>query len=279
MAQRAVEMILMRHLASHLTTPILIVDPSRNLVFFNEPAEPILGRRFEDSGPIRDGEWRALFKPTDEDGSAVKREDTALFIATERRQPAHSRGWIQGLDGVPHRIEGIAFPLVGQSDRMLGAVGIFWEDEEPSASRSGAEDRGFDAEGAAGRREVEVILMRQLASCLAMPILLVGPDGALLFFNEPAESILGLRFDETGEMSYEAWSAVFNPTAEDGSPLDTEDRPLLAAMRERRPFHRRLSIRGLDGIYRKIEATSFPLVRNTGRPLGAVGIFWDLQDS
>jgi hypothetical protein len=33
----------------------------------------------------------------------------------------------------------------------------------------------------------EVVLMRQLVSCLAMPILLVDPVGTLLFYNEPAE--------------------------------------------------------------------------------------------
>ena len=37
------------------------------------------------------------------------------------------------------------------------------------------------------QQEIEVILMRQLASYLAMPILVVDTEGDLVFFNEAAE--------------------------------------------------------------------------------------------
>ena len=127
MAQREIELILTRQLASCLKVPILIVDPKGDLVFFNESAEPILGRRFEETGGIRRGEWSNLFKPTNDDGSAVPREQQPLFIATEQRRPAYRSSWIRGLDGVNRRIEGIAFPLNGLDGRFLGAVGIFWE--------------------------------------------------------------------------------------------------------------------------------------------------------
>jgi len=127
MPQRDIELILTRQLASYLNVPILIVDPKGDLVFFNESAEPILGRRFQETGGIKRGEWTGLFKPTNDDGSAVPREETPLFIATEQRRPAYRRSWIRGLDGVNRQIEGIAFPLNGLDKRFLGAVGIFWE--------------------------------------------------------------------------------------------------------------------------------------------------------
>ena len=50
------------------------------------------------------------------------------------------------------------------------------------------------------QKAVELILMRQLASYLAVPIFLVDPEGNLLYYNEPAERLLGRRYDETGEM-------------------------------------------------------------------------------
>src|SRR5262249_7857096 len=129
MPQRDLELILTRHLASCLSVPILIVDPRGDLLYFNESAEPILGRRFEETGGIRRGEWSALFNPTDDDGSPVPREQQPLFIATEQRRPAYRRSWIRGLDGVNRQIEGIAFPLRGVGNRFLGAVGVFWEVE------------------------------------------------------------------------------------------------------------------------------------------------------
>jgi PAS domain-containing protein len=129
MSQREIELILTRQLASYLSVPILIVDPQGDLLFFNEPAESILGRRFDETGVIRRGEWSTLFQPTNDDGSPVPRHEQPLFIATEQRRPAYRRSWIRGLDGVNRQIEGIAFPLRGVGDRFLGALGVFWEVE------------------------------------------------------------------------------------------------------------------------------------------------------
>lgn len=127
MVNHEIEVILTRQLASYLTMPILIVDPEGDLVYFNEAAEAILGRRFDETGTIRRGEWSAIFQPMNDDGTPLKREDQPLFIATQHRKPSHRSSWIRGLDGVMRRIEGVAFPLLGQSGRFLGAAGVFWE--------------------------------------------------------------------------------------------------------------------------------------------------------
>jgi PAS domain-containing protein len=127
MRQQELEVILMRQLASRLAMPVFLVDARGNLLYFNEAAEPILGRPFTEAGDLKRDELYANFKPSDQDGAPLKQEENPLYIARTRRQPAHLRYWIHGLDGVPRQIEGTAFPLVGQSDRDLGAVGIFWE--------------------------------------------------------------------------------------------------------------------------------------------------------
>lgn len=57
------------------------------------------------------------------------------------------------------------------------------------------------------QRELEIILTRQLASYLATPAFIVDPEGNLLFYNDPAEALLGHRFDETGEMLAREWSS------------------------------------------------------------------------
>jgi PAS domain-containing protein len=125
------------------------------------------------------------------------------------------------------------------------------------------------------QKAVELILMRQLASSLAMPIFLVDPTGNLLFYNEPAEQLLGSRYDETGEMSAGEWSSLFAAIGEDGSPLPTEVLPLSIALHKHRAAHLAFWIRGLDGVSRKIGATAVPLEGQGGRQLGAVGIFWE----
>ena len=117
--------------------------------------------------------------------------------------------------------------------------------------------------------------MRQLASCLATAIFVVDADGTLVFYNEPAERVLGRRFEETGEMPPTEWATVFAPTDDDGRPLAPDRLPLTIAVAERRPAHDALWIRGLDGVRRRIEAMAFPLLGYSERPLGAVVIFWE----
>jgi hypothetical protein len=110
------------------------------------------------------------------------------------------------------------------------------------------------------QQEIEMILMRQLASYLAMPIFIADPAGTLVFYNEPAELILGRRFEETGEMPMRAWSTIFAPTDDEGMPIAPKELPLAIVLAERRPTHRLLWIRGLDNVQRHIEATCFPLI-------------------
>ena len=127
MSQQAIEVILARQLADYLALPVFLVDPEGNLIFYNEPAEKILGHRYEETGPMPAQQWSTIFLPTDEDGNRLEPDQLPLMIALQQNRPAHSGFWIRGLDGVLRRIEVSAFPLVGQSNRHLGAVALFWE--------------------------------------------------------------------------------------------------------------------------------------------------------
>lgn len=125
------------------------------------------------------------------------------------------------------------------------------------------------------QREIEMILIRQLASYLAMPIFVVDTGGTLVFYNEPAEALLGQRFDETGEMLAAEWAIAWTPVDEAGNPLAPQDLPLSVALHDSKPSYRRFWIQGLDQIKRRIEAFAFPLVGQAGKSLGAVVIFWE----
>ncbi|MDQ3931650.1 MAG: PAS domain-containing protein [Actinomycetota bacterium] len=122
---------------------------------------------------------------------------------------------------------------------------------------------------------IEVILAKRLASHLALPIFLVDPMGNLLFYNEPAERLLGQRYEETGEMPVEQWSVVFREVDDDPPPVTPSELPLVIALEKREPTHRSLTIRGLDGVRRDIAVTALPLEGGTGRFLGAIAFFWE----
>ena len=124
------------------------------------------------------------------------------------------------------------------------------------------------------QRPIELILLRQLASYLDMPIFVVDAEGRLVYYNEPAEPLLGVRFDEVGTMEMSDWLAAFRPADPAGAILPTEEVPLVVALRERRPVHSNLSISGLDGLRRQIGSTALPLSGQDGTFIGALAIFW-----
>jgi PAS domain-containing protein len=126
------------------------------------------------------------------------------------------------------------------------------------------------------QQAIEIILIRQWAAYLAMPVFVVDPEGTLLFYNEPAEAILGRRFDETGAMPADEWSVIFEPTDEEGVPLPPEALPLMIALSARRPAHRCFAMTGLDGVLRRLEVTAFPIIGQGERFLGAMALFWEM---
>jgi PAS domain-containing protein len=131
MSQKEIELILIRQLASYLAMAVFIVNADGNLVFYNEPAERILGHRFDETGEMAATAWATAWTPTDEKGESLAPEALPLWIALHDRRVATSRFWIRGFDNVPRYIEVVAFPLLGQGERHLGAVSLSWEASKP----------------------------------------------------------------------------------------------------------------------------------------------------
>ena len=121
---------------------------------------------------------------------------------------------------------------------------------------------------------IELILSRQLAECLDMPVFLTDTVGNLLFYNEPAEDILGKRFEDTGEMPVDEWGTVFKNKDDAGISIPSEELPLVKTLLNRLPYHKTFWIESLQGRAERISVTSYPII---GRPetfLGAIAIFW-----
>lgn len=125
-----VELILMRQLASYLATPIFLVDADGTLVFYNEAAEGLLGRRFEDLPEMGRDEWLLAFQPHEPDGSALSPDDNPLPAALADGREHHRTVAIVGFDGRERQISVTAFPLVGQARRLAGAVAVFWPSDD-----------------------------------------------------------------------------------------------------------------------------------------------------
>jgi PAS domain S-box-containing protein len=129
------------------------------------------------------------------------------------------------------------------------------------------------------QKSIELILFRQLATTLAVPVFLVDEEGDLVFLNESAERLLGIRFDDIDELRFEEWTTGFRARTSEGVMLPPEDTPLVRALQKRSTTHQQLYITGNDGVDRSLEVTAFPLEGGRGRLIGAVAMFWEQRDT
>jgi PAS domain-containing protein len=123
--QRPLELILARNLMSALSTPAFLVDEGGLLVFYNEAAGMMLGKRFEELGTVGAEEWGQLFGPFGEDGEPIPYDDLPLVAAVRSGRPAHAELEIHSTDGVSHEVEVSAFPIL-TAHGSQGAIAVFW---------------------------------------------------------------------------------------------------------------------------------------------------------
>jgi PAS domain-containing protein len=128
------------------------------------------------------------------------------------------------------------------------------------------------------QRPVELILARSLISNLTTPGFLVDEDGIVVFFNDAASVILGVRFEEVGRMGPERWATEFGPYDEAGERVPPDQVALAIALREERPTTARYRLRSLNGVDHDIEAAAVPLLTMEGTR-GAMVFFWPVEES
>jgi PAS domain-containing protein len=125
MSQKPLELILARNLMSALSTPAFLVDEGGVLVFYNEAAGMLLGKRFEELGTVGPDEWGPLFGPFDGAGAPIPYDELPLVTAVRSGRPAHAEFAVHSTDGASHAVEASAFPIL-TAHGTRGAIAIFW---------------------------------------------------------------------------------------------------------------------------------------------------------
>jgi PAS domain-containing protein len=110
---------------SALSTPAFLVDEGGTLVFYNEAAGVLLGKRFEELGTVGPDAWGTLFGPFDESGEPIPYDDLPLVTAVRNGRPAHAELEIRSTDGGKHSVEVSAFPIL-TAHGSQGAIAVFW---------------------------------------------------------------------------------------------------------------------------------------------------------
>lgn len=118
-------------------------------------------------------------------------------------------------------------------------------------------DRGEDAIRGP-QQPIEIILARQLAELVEVSIVVVDPDGSVLYCNEAAAAIVG-RSDDPEEPPVAPWL----------------QEPCTNALRQAGPTHTRVTVPRTDGVPRVMAVTVFPLTGATGHGCGAMAVLWE----
>jgi PAS domain-containing protein len=124
--QKQLVLILARAFASNLSTPTLLADAHGTLVYYNEAAEIVIGKRFAETGEMPLDEWLDPFGPRNSDGEFLQRETRPTSIALRERRPVHNRYTVTSTDGVEREIDVSVFPLFAHSEEFLGVIVLFW---------------------------------------------------------------------------------------------------------------------------------------------------------
>ncbi|MDP9118862.1 MAG: PAS domain-containing protein [Actinomycetota bacterium] len=128
-SHRHIALILAKDLAANLATAMLLVDAEGDLVFFNEPAERILGRPYAEA-QMSSVELTKTFNPVDEAGQTIPLQELPLAQAFRNGIPSHGQLRIQAADGRTVDLEVVAVPLFAQMDQPVGGLAVFWERAE-----------------------------------------------------------------------------------------------------------------------------------------------------
>jgi PAS domain S-box-containing protein len=128
------------------------------------------------------------------------------------------------------------------------------------------------------QQPIEMILLRQLAAYLALAIWMMDDVGNLLYYNAPAEKLLGARFDDVGPIHAEQLGELFQTSLVGEPDEDNAEIPVVTALRTRHPSHGPVRFCGLDGVWREVDISALPIEGQGGRFLGVVAAFVEVTD-
>ena len=136
-----------------------------------------------------------------------------------------------------------------------------------------------DRPTAPAQQSLQLILARNLISTLSTPAFLVDTEGTVVFYNEPAGEVAGIRYEETGKLPLSEWRANLDLADEADRPIPEDELPATVAVRERRPVHATATMRIAGAKPQRTELLALPLIGPEETHEGAVGVFWVRPDS
>lgn len=121
---RPLELVMARQWVALLTSPVLLFDATGSLAFFNEAAQVIMGRSFNECGALKPAEWHAMFRIEDASGTLVPQGQSALDEALTADGARQLTLLLRGLDGQRRQVGLATFPIRGLDRSKVGVMAL-----------------------------------------------------------------------------------------------------------------------------------------------------------
>jgi PAS domain-containing protein len=118
-----------RNLITNLALPGFLTDREGGLLFFNDAAGEVLGRRFEEVGPLSREDWATEIGPFDDEGCPLAADDHPFAQVLRSGRPAQGRFRFMLGQGALRDVEVSSIPLL-EPDNFEGALVMFWPAED-----------------------------------------------------------------------------------------------------------------------------------------------------
>ena len=124
-----------RNLITNLALPAFLTDADGRLLFFNDAAAAVLGRRFEEVGQLPQDEWARDIGPFDDKGTPLAVDSLPLATAVRDGHPAQGRFHVRFEGNGLHEVEVSALPLL-EPGFYEGALVVFWPVEAAASEKT-----------------------------------------------------------------------------------------------------------------------------------------------
>jgi PAS domain-containing protein len=132
--------------------------------------------------------------------------------------------------------------------------------------------------GPSHQRPIELILLRELARRLSTPVTLYDAGGRLAYLNRAAEVLFAVDYEELGEITLAEAVAIIRPTDTHGVPIPVEHMPTGIALGQQVAQQANMWVHDQNGKAHRVANTSIPLRGQGGGALGAMSIWWKVED-
>lgn len=127
------------------------------------------------------------------------------------------------------------------------------------------------------QQPIEMILARQFADHLAIPMIVLDPEGTAVFWNEPAEHFTGMRFDEHGPIPREVWLEGWQGRDGYDNEIPLSELPPVIALDEQRPARLVHKSRLFSDKYYEVDVSALPIVGQQDRFCGVLVSIWSVR--